>query len=113
MNHEFKVRISQEKVKEYAVISGDHNPIHQDPSFAREEGFDGAIVHGMFVLSLMGEYFNCSNLFHLREKVVLSAKFKKPVYVGEEIRFFVETKGKIVVKNSKDDICVETSWANN
>ena len=55
MNCEFKVQISQEKVKEYAEVSGDHNPIHQDPSFAREEGFDGTIVHGMFVLSLMGE----------------------------------------------------------
>ena len=35
-----KIQISQDMVNDYARISGDDNPIHQDPSFARDEGFE-------------------------------------------------------------------------
>ena len=34
MTVERKIQISQEMVNDYALISGDDNPIHQDPSFA-------------------------------------------------------------------------------
>jgi hypothetical protein len=35
---------------EFARLSGDHNPIHTDPTSAREAGFDDVVVHGMCVL---------------------------------------------------------------
>ena len=102
-----KIQISQDMVNDYARISGDDNPIHQDPSFARDEGFDTTIVHGMFVLSLMGEYFSVSSKFDTQSKLLLNARFKKPVYVDEEITFFIENKKKIIAKNSTNEICVE------
>jgi acyl dehydratase len=42
----------------------------------------------------------------------LNARFKKPIHVGEEITFLVENKEKIVVKNSKNEICVDVSKSN-
>ena len=102
-----KIQISQDMVNDYARISGDDNPIHQDPSFARDEGFDTTIVHGMFVLSLMGEYFSVSSNFDCVSNLLLNARFKKPVYVDEEITFFIENKEKIIAKNSTNEICVE------
>tara|TARA_B100000749_G_C18398293_1_gene453494 strand:+ start:386 stop:727 length:342 start_codon:yes stop_codon:yes gene_type:complete len=112
MNEVHTIQISQETVNEYALISGDDNPIHQNSSFARDQGFDGTIVHGMFVLSLMREYFSVHTNFDDQSKLVLNARFKKPVYVGEEITFLVENKEKIVAKNSKNEVCVDVSKPN-
>ncbi len=112
MNEVYTIQISQETVNEYALISGDDNPIHQDSLFAREQGFAGTIVHGMFVLSLAREYFNVQTNFDNQSKLVLNARFKKPIHVGEEITFLVENKEKIVVKNSKNEICVDVSKSN-
>jgi acyl dehydratase len=38
----------------YAEASGDHNPLHTDPAFARAAGLDGVIAHGMLVMGVMG-----------------------------------------------------------
>ncbi len=40
-------QITLEMLKEYATVSGDHNPIHQDEKVAREMGLPGIIAHGM------------------------------------------------------------------
>ena len=33
----------------FAAVSGDHNPLHTDVAAARLAGFDGPIVHGMWL----------------------------------------------------------------
>ena len=37
----------------YAGASGDFNPIHIDPEFARQVGLPGAILHGLYVMGLV------------------------------------------------------------
>ena len=38
----------------YAAASGDHNPLHLDPEFARQAGFERPVVHGMLTMALAG-----------------------------------------------------------
>lgn len=38
----------------YAAASGDHNPLHLDPAFARQAGFERPVVHGMLTMALAG-----------------------------------------------------------
>lgn len=47
--------LDQARVDAYADAAHDHNPLHLDPAFAKEGGFDGAIAHGMLVLALVSE----------------------------------------------------------
>jgi 3-hydroxybutyryl-CoA dehydratase len=47
--------LSQEKIDRYAAASGDHNPLHIDPTFAAKTQFGGPIAHGMLVLAFISE----------------------------------------------------------
>jgi acyl dehydratase len=38
----------------FAGGSGDHNPIHVDPEFARANGFPGVFAHGMLSMAYLG-----------------------------------------------------------
>ena len=39
----------------YAGASGDFNPIHIDPEFARSVGLPGSILHGLYVMALVSK----------------------------------------------------------
>ncbi len=41
----------------FAAASGDHNPLHLDPAFARQAGFERPVVHGMLTMALAGRLF--------------------------------------------------------
>lgn len=38
----------------YAEASGDFNPIHLDETYARAQGLDGVIAHGMLTMATVG-----------------------------------------------------------
>jgi 3-hydroxybutyryl-CoA dehydratase len=40
-------KITEEEVEQYAVVSGDNNPIHLDIEAANQQGFSNKIVHGI------------------------------------------------------------------
>ena len=46
--------IRREDLRRYSEASGDSNPLHLDPEFARQAGFADVIVHGMFGMALLG-----------------------------------------------------------
>jgi 3-hydroxybutyryl-CoA dehydratase len=47
--------ITQEKINRYADTTGDYNPIHVDPEFAKNTMFKGTIGHGMMTLAYISE----------------------------------------------------------
>lgn len=72
--------INREKLLAYAQASGDHNPIHQDESFAKSVGLENVIAHGMFTMALAGRYV--SKVAGGSQFVKsFSARFTKPVVV--------------------------------
>lgn len=46
--------IDRQMLVRYAEASGDTNPLHLDPEFARKAGFADVIVHGMLSMALLG-----------------------------------------------------------
>ncbi len=50
-----ELRVSPDKylTNRYAGASGDFNPIHIDPEFARAVGLPGTILHGLYMMGLV------------------------------------------------------------
>ena len=47
------IKIDQDKINEFAQFSGDKNPIHIDKGFAKSQGFQKTISHGMIPISYL------------------------------------------------------------
>ena len=48
---ELKVTPDAGLTKRYAEASGDPNPIHTDPEFAKNAGLPGCILHGLWTMA--------------------------------------------------------------
>ena len=75
--------VNRALLKQYADASGDHNPIHQDETFAKSVGLPDVIAHGMLTMALVGKYVTeiaggSSNVLEL------GGRFTKPVIVPAE-----------------------------
>jgi acyl dehydratase len=80
----YSQKVTQEQIKAYADASGDHNPIHLDPEFARSVGLPGTIAHGLLEMGILAEAIaswagGSANLLSL------SCRFSKPLLPGDTI----------------------------
>jgi acyl dehydratase len=70
----------------YAAVSGDFNPIHVDPEFARAAGLPGAILQGMCTYAWLADA--CVAYFGDPGRVRrLRARFARPVLPGDVVTF--------------------------
>tara|TARA_X000001036_G_scaffold433055_1_gene470019 strand:- start:559 stop:1197 length:639 start_codon:yes stop_codon:yes gene_type:complete len=67
-------------------LSGDRNPLHSDPSFAKMGGFDRPILHGLCTYGYTGRALLSSlcdsNPGRFQS---MNARFSKPVYPGDKL----------------------------
>jgi acyl dehydratase len=67
-------------------LSGDRNPLHSDPAFARRAGFDRPILHGLCTYGVTGRallHVLCgSQSARFRS---MDGRFSAPVYPGEDL----------------------------
>ncbi len=91
---EVKTVVTDDMVRKFAEITGDNNPLHLDEEFAKKTMFKKRIAHGMLVASLiskvLGHDFPGAGTIYVSQKV----KFRKPVYVGDEVSVHVEVMDK-------------------
>lgn len=77
--------ISDELIRSFAELSGDHNPIHLDEEFASNTRFGRRIAHGMLsgalISSVLGNKFAQESIVYLSQTM----RFVAPVFVGDTI----------------------------
>lgn len=88
--------VDENQTYRYAEASGDHNPIHIDPEFARNAaGLPGIILHGMATMAFASKAILDAvaggDPARLRR---IKVRFSKPVFPGETLttRGWVESK---------------------
>ncbi len=76
--------VTQAQISAYADASGDHNPIHVDPEFARSVGLPGTIAHGLLDMAILTEAV--ARWAGGYEQVAsVACRFSKPLLPGETI----------------------------
>jgi len=75
-------------------LSGDRNPLHADPSFAKRGGFPGPILHGLCSFGFTGRAL-LDALCHNDPARFLSmdARFSKPVFPGDDLTVSIWVEG--------------------
>jgi acyl dehydratase len=76
--------VTQEQINAYADASGDHNPIHVDPEFARSVGLPGTIAHGLLDMAILTEAVArwAGGYEHVSS---VACRFSKPLLPGEAV----------------------------
>ena len=77
--------ITDELIRQFAELSGDHNPIHLDEDFAATTRFGRRIAHGMLNGALISAVLG--NEFRERKIVYLSQtmRFVAPTFIGDTV----------------------------
>ncbi|MBJ7594721.1 MAG: MaoC family dehydratase N-terminal domain-containing protein [Candidatus Dormibacteraeota bacterium] len=76
--------VTQDQISAYADASGDHNPIHVDPDFARSVGLPGTIAHGLLDMAILTEAV--ARWAGGYEQVAsVACRFSKPLLPGETV----------------------------
>lgn len=90
----FRRVVVQQDVEQFALLSGDFNPLHMDEHYAAQTQFGRPIVHGLF----LGSLFSCLVGMHLPGRRCLyvsqSLDFLQPVYVGDALEITGEVQRK-------------------
>ena len=113
--HEIKTKPDQALIFR---LSGDYNPLHSDPNFAKTAGFEKPILHGMCTYGIA-----CRSLVEsvcegdAKRLKKFDCRFSSPVYPGETIvtemwknnskvyyQSKVKERDKIVIKNGVSEI---------
>ena len=83
--YSFSRTITCDDVIEYALLTGDQNPLHVNEIFAKKSQFGKNVVHGMFSASLfstlVGMYCPGQNSLYLGQTL----KFKMPLFYNETV----------------------------
>jgi 3-hydroxybutyryl-CoA dehydratase len=106
---EMSKTISDEDVRAFAALTGDHNPVHLDEEYAAGTRFGRRIAHGMLGASLVSAVL--ANELPGRGTVYLSQtlRFTAPVFLGDTVTARVTVRG---VREDKPVVTLETVCTN-
>ncbi len=87
---EFKRVFMQSDYDRFAVLSGDDNPIHCDPEFAKKSAFGGTVAHGMMLYSTickgLSELIPGPNMVQMEQELM----FPNGTFTDEEVTIRLE-----------------------
>ncbi|HAS8474755.1 TPA: MaoC family dehydratase [Vibrio vulnificus] len=85
MSVSYSQTITDADVKQFAGISGDHNPVHVDDVFAENSRYKKRIAHGLISGSFFSALFGTKLPGPGCVYVSQSFNFKRPVYLGDTV----------------------------
>lgn len=77
--------VTQPMIDAYAEASGDFNPIHVDPDYARSGPFGRTIAHGMLTLAFAAQMLNQWSDGAFDASGEIDITFVGPVFAGDTI----------------------------
>lgn len=101
--------ITDELIRKFADVSGDHNPIHLDEEFAAKTRFGKRIAHGMlsgaFISAVLGYEFKERRIVYLSQTM----RFTAPAFIGDTITTTATVKA---IREERGIVTLETTCTN-
>ena len=82
--------ITDEKIRAFATISEDYNPIHLDEEYAKNSKFGRRIAHGAMVTSFFSALFAMELPGAGSIYVSQNTQFKKPIFLDDTVLVEIE-----------------------
>ncbi|MEZ5939364.1 MAG: MaoC family dehydratase [Hyphomonadaceae bacterium] len=77
--------VSEQDVKDFARVSGDHNPLHLDEEYAKTTIFGGRIAHGALAASYISAILGNDLPGPGTIFTDLELSFRRPVRIGDTV----------------------------
>lgn len=109
LKHSFKRTITAEDIRAFSSLTGDRNPLHLDPSYAKGTQFGRPVVFGLLMESLLSTL--AGMWLPGKYSLILSTEsfFKKPCFEGDAIT----VEGEVVQKiDAAKILALKTSITN-
>jgi 3-hydroxybutyryl-CoA dehydratase len=91
---EWQFSFSQADMAAFGRLSNDHNPLHEDATFAEQKGFKAPVLYGLLLASqisrLIGEELPDKNAM----LTGMTMDFVRPAFAGDQLVFRAELTGK-------------------
>ena len=81
--------VTETDLVQFAMLSGDWNPIHVDETTAQDSPFGRRVVHGVCGLAILGGLVYAAGWFSTTVEALLGfdeLRFTRPVFVGDTLR---------------------------
>lgn len=85
MSASYSQTITDEGIKRFAELSGDHNPVHLDEVYAENSRYKKRIAHGLLSASFFSALFGTKLPGKGCVYVGQNLNFKRPVYLGDTV----------------------------
>ncbi|MHA2185032.1 MAG: MaoC family dehydratase [Promethearchaeota archaeon] len=97
----FTKTITEEDVMKFAEVTGDYNPIHVNPEYAKTQMFGKQVAHGALssglISAVLGTKLFGPGILYGGQTV----KFVKPVFFGDTLTAVATVKDKFTKKDGK------------
>lgn len=95
LKHSFEAVFTEEMMDAYARLSGDFNPLHVDPEYAKAQGFPAQVVFGLMTSSLYSQLVGMflPGKFALLQGIDID--FTAPAFPGETL----SVEGEVIYLN--------------
>lgn len=77
--------VTDEDIRKFAEVSGDHNPVHLDDVYAGESRYGRRIAHGLFGASFFSGLFGTKLPGRGCVYAAQNLKFRRPVFIGDTL----------------------------
>jgi len=94
-------RLSKRSGLDFALLTGDFNPVHWVPAYARMAGFPGTILHGFATMARTIESLNRSVWLGRPGRLrTFEARFVKPLRFPGSVKVYLDRENGVFVGNA-------------
>lgn len=100
MSASYSQKITDADIKNFAVVSGDHNPIHLDEKFAERSRYKKRIAHGLLSASFFSSIFGTRFPGYGCVYASQTLEFKRPIFIDDTVVAKVEVIEVLIKKKT-------------